>query len=481
MEQKTQLLQEKIIRHMSEGIIAVDEHGIVIFVNPALSGILETDASVFVGQPFLSFADANGDQPDFIGPVRDAVLQNRKLQDTILPYQAGGKEKQLRVYTSAILDESGSADGLMIDIKDVTELIDLRSSVDRMERKNTRLAGRNKYLNSVLGQYLSTEIAREVTSTTSAQPGTEGKKVFLSVLMSDLRGSTGISERLEAADYLRMLNHYLGEMIDVIHSCKGTVIEFVGDSILAVFGTPIPCEQHADAAVAAAIGMQNRMKEVNRWNRENGFPQLLMGIGVNTGDAVIGNIGTDRHLKYGATGMMINICSRIENFTLGGQVLAGPQTIASLQSRVSVREYLAIVPKGSSTEIRVADIHGIGEPYNLSCRIPSMRMRKPAEPLDASWFPIDENKNVGTDPVPCRILRISQTDAVFQSGLLPAKYDSIRLFLPGAGSLLGKIVKAGNDGCTVHFTSVPDSFALWCSGKQPSGKKQKSPRMRAER
>jgi adenylate cyclase len=109
-------------------------------------------------------------------------------------------------------------------------------------------------------------------------------------MMSDLRGFTAMSERMNPQDLITMLNHYFGVMYEEIERYNGTLIEFMGDGMLVIFGAPVTTRTHASDAVAAALGMQKRMREVNKWNAERGYEPLEMGIGINTDEMILGNI-----------------------------------------------------------------------------------------------------------------------------------------------------------------------------------------------
>ena len=121
-------------------------------------------------------------------------------------------------------------------------------------------------------------------------------------MMSDLRGFTALSERLAPEDIVAILNNYFSAMTDTIVKFNGTIDEFTGDAILIFFGAPVWSEDHATKATACAIAMQKKMIEVNRWNNDRGFPELDMGIGINTVEVVVGNIGSEKRMKYGAVG-----------------------------------------------------------------------------------------------------------------------------------------------------------------------------------
>ena len=153
-----------------------------------------------------------------------------------------------------------------------------------------------------------------------------GEKRQVTILMSDLRGFTSVAERLAPEQVVTIINRYLGTMVDVILQYQGTINEFIGDAILVLFGAPICLEDHAQRAVACAMAMQLAMASVNAQNRDEGLPEVEMGIGMHTGEVVVGNIGSHKRTKYGVVGSPVNLTSRIESYTIGGQVLISETT-----------------------------------------------------------------------------------------------------------------------------------------------------------
>ena len=175
------------------------------------------------------------------------------------------------------------------------------------------------YVNPAFARYTSPQIAEYVLGSPEGElQGGESREV--TILMSDLRDFTGMGSGLEPDRLVLLVNHYFEAMVEIIEKRKGTVIEFLGDGIFAVFGAPKEDEKHASNAVKCALEMQNRMEDVNEWNRQNGFPELFMGIGINSGQAVVGNIGSRLKMKYGCMGNTVNLAGRTESFTVGGQI-----------------------------------------------------------------------------------------------------------------------------------------------------------------
>jgi len=231
----------------------------------------------------------------------------------------------------------------------------------RLNSLNESLELRNRFITGVFGRYLSDDIVEELLQTPGGlQLG--GEKRTMTILMSDLRGFTSLAERLQADQVLQILNNYLETMTDIIFQHQGTIDEILGDGLLIVFGAPICREDDADRAVACALDMQRAMQEINSWNLEQGFPELTLGIGLNTGEMIVGNIGSTRRTKYGVVGKEVNLTSRIESYTVGGQVLISESTYASCRSPLEIGGKLEVQPKGCSSSIQIFDVRGMHLP-----------------------------------------------------------------------------------------------------------------------
>ena len=178
-------------------------------------------------------------------------------------------------------------------------------------------------------------------------------------MMSDIRGFTTLSEQLAPAQVVSLINRYLGAMTDIIMANQGTIDEFIGDAILAVFGAPQHRDDDADRAVQCALEMQAAMEEINRLNREDGLPEISTGIALNTGDVIAGNIGSERRSKYGFVGHPMNVTSRIEDVTAGGEILIADSTLQSLKESYRTGECRELNVKGIDELLMV---HQILEP-----------------------------------------------------------------------------------------------------------------------
>jgi class 3 adenylate cyclase len=135
---------------------------------------------------------------------------------------------------------------------------------------------------------------------------------------------------------MEILNDYLARMTDIIIAHGGTINEFIGDAIFAVYGAPVPHPDHAERAAASALAMQYAMAELNRASAARGWPHFEMGIGLNTGEAVVGNIGSEQRAKYAVVGAAVNLAARVEGCTVGGQIFLSPATYEQTRHLVEV-------------------------------------------------------------------------------------------------------------------------------------------------
>ena len=229
---------------------------------------------------------------------------------------------------------------------------------DREEQYRQQLERNEKFIRATFGRYLSDEI---VTDILERPEGLElgGDLRQVTIMMSDIRGFTTLSERLAPAQVVTLINRYLGAMTDIIMAHHGTIDEFIGDAILAVFGAPQRRDDDADRAVNCALAMQAAMGEINAVNQAEGLPVIKTGIALNTGDVIAGNIGSERRSKYGFVGHPMNVTSRIEDLTAGGEILISDSTLKKLRGPFRVGGCQELNVKGIDQSIVVHQILGV--------------------------------------------------------------------------------------------------------------------------
>ena len=283
--------------------------------------------------------------------------------------------------------------------------------------------------------------------------------------MSDLRGFTPLTEGLAPDQVLRLLNSYLGAMADVILTHQGTIDEFVGDAILAIFGAPLGRPDDARRAVLCAVEMQAALQELNRKNEAEGLPRLEMGIAIHTGEVIVGNIGSERRAKYGVVGSAVNHAGRIESFTVGGQVLISDATLREVGEGVRVGSRLAIDAKGTRERIVVYDLRGFGE-----ARVPDAPEEAVAlpEPLNVLCHVV-VGKRVEAEAFGGRLVELAVHGGTLLTPRRLRPLSNLKLEMRPAGrapvELYAKVVHVtAESSVTVRFTSLPADVEAWLRG-----------------
>ncbi len=239
-------------------------------------------------------------------------------------------------------------------------------------------------LRKIFGRYLSNEI---VDTLLENEEGLElgGENRFITLLTSDLRGFTQLTVQRSPQEILKALNFYLATMAEVIGNYQGTINEFEGDGILVFFGVPLQREDDPQRAIACGIAMQQAMIKINQQLKIWDFSPLTMGIGINTGEVVVGNIGSEKRTKYGAVGNAINLTYRIESYTIGGQILISESTRQLASQEAILGETLVVQPKGFKEPLSVHSIQGIQGKYKLQLPQSIEVWRSLAQPIPVQY------------------------------------------------------------------------------------------------
>lgn len=453
------IVRNNILQNMTEGVMYVNFKGVICFFNSAAEKILGHKAEDVVGQSFATCFIDEEENDEFVQNVLDVVYGKKQSYAKILPYVTNGETKHLRVVTSFLQNE-GEKIGIVIVLNDLSELMELKDAVLSMRKVqalNEKLEMRNKLLNETFGRFLSDEIVKQLLDTPDGL-SLGGEKKNITILMSDLRGFTAMSERMDPSDLIIMLNHYLEEMTDAIQSKGGTIIEFLGDGIFAIFGAPVESRDHASNAVAAAIDMQSRMEAINKWNLDNGYFRLEMGIGINTGEVVVGNIGSEKRTKYGVVGSNVNFCGRIESYTINGQILISESTKQAINHDITVAKEIVVQPKGVENTVTLTQVTGIGAPYNLSVEEHTILPNKLEKIVPVAFHTVD-GKHGNAAVMYGGIVALAVDMAILDTQAKLNVYDNIQI--DAGGKLYCKVVEKTEEGLLLHFTSVPSGYKYW--------------------
>ncbi|OGT36998.1 MAG: adenylate cyclase [Gammaproteobacteria bacterium RIFCSPHIGHO2_12_FULL_38_14] len=240
----------------------------------------------------------------------------------------------------------------------------IRSINSNLHKAKEELELRNEFIKKVFSSYMSDAVVNSLLESSEAlQLGGEQREI--TVLFSDLRNFTTLSEHSSADQVVTALNTYFERMVDVILKHHGTIDAFIGDAIMVLFGAPNTTGDDEKRAVACAIDMQLAMEEVNQENQKKGLPHLSMGIGINTGKTIVGNVGSLKRMKYSAIGTPVNLASRIQSLSLGGQILISEETFQKVRDITRVDGCLQVKVKGISRPVKIYDISGVAGEYQL--------------------------------------------------------------------------------------------------------------------
>ena len=309
-------------------------------------------------------------------------------------------------------------------------------------------------VNSALVRYTSPDIADYALATAEGQKS-GGQTKNVTIMMSDLRGFTALGAKLPAEELITVLNHYFAAMVAVIQKYGGTVIEFLGDGIFVVFGAPKDLEDHAVNAVKCAVEMQSALHAVNDWNRENGYPELEMGIGINTGNAVVGNIGSEKKMKYGCMGSVVNITGRLESLTIGGQVFITENTRKLISSDLAIVSESSFLPKGAPEELKYYEIEGIEDLHIGDGSSREIIWQEDSEEISYQFFVLEEKK-VGVETLSGKVIRISSNKrfALLATDAKLSEKQNIMLRKDNE-CVYAKIIREDAEGFVICFTSSP--------------------------
>jgi adenylate cyclase len=331
-----------------------------------------------------------------------------------------------------------------------------------LSRTSEDLEKSSELIKKMFGRYLSTEVMNSLLDDPSALE-LGGEKREVTIMVTDLRGFTALSERLKPEQVVQMLNSYFEIMVDVILQYNGTINEIFGDALLVIFGAPQEMSDRAQRSIACAIEMQNAMAKVNEKNRAQGLPELEMGIGLNETEVIVGNIGSSKRSKFAVVGSGVNMTSRIESYTVGGQILISESVCQEAGEVLRIDSQRDVLPKGSETPLRIYEIGGIAGHYNLA-----LEGREPALVTLSRQIPLRytvlESKEIGEKELEGSVIRLSKNCAEITLSSPISVLANIKMNLKDVDEKLsvrnfyGKVIKrSAGKGSTqlIRFTSVP--------------------------
>ena len=273
----------------------------------------------------------------------------------LIRYMGGKMVRSIGQISKAAEQVAGGDYGEALPVKTSDEIGQLTQSF------NTMVQGLKErdFIRNTFGRYVDQEIARELMRRPEASR-LGGEKREVAILMSDLRGFTPLSETLSPDVTIRMLNRYFSRTIETIQKHQGIIVDFFGDALL-VFFDPLggPVAPIINQSISCALEMQRIMEAFNTENRAEDLPELKMGIGLNAGEVVVGNIGSETRAKYGIVGSAVNVTQRIQSEAEGGEVVISEPVYRAAQDRLTIKKSFEAQLKGIQGNVKLYVVEGL--------------------------------------------------------------------------------------------------------------------------
>lgn len=324
---------ESILESMSNGVITFSEDGIAEKCNSAAVRILEMNEMDILAQPIkVLFTEDN----EWVAKAIDKTASESTTElvmDTEL-FTSNYKPKSVNLSTKPLVNSKGVNLGVMLVIEDISG---------------------EKRLKGTLARYMTKEVADQLIDN-EALLGGQLKEA--TVFFSDIRSFTTISEKMGAQETVSMLNDYFTDMVEILFNRGGILDKYIGDAIMAVFGTPFATDRDADQAIMASIEMMRSLRAFNTRRAEDGHDPIDIGIGLNTAPVVVGNIGSLKRMDYTVIGDGVNLAARLEgaNKMYGSNILASEFTVKALKDDYIMREADLIQVKGKTEPVSIFEI-----------------------------------------------------------------------------------------------------------------------------
>jgi len=324
---------ESMLESMSNGLITLDENERIATCNAAGLRILKAHAGEVLRKPAAEFFA--GDNAWVLEKLRQVAEGGQQQTSMDAPLQVAGETLSVNFTVQPLLDAEQKHIGSMFVIEDISS---------------------EKRIKSTMSRYMDPGIADRLVAAGAEVLG--GKNVECTVLFSDIRGFTTLTEQLGAQGTVALLNEYFTLMVDCIQKEEGMLDKFIGDAIMAAFGIPEGHEDDADRAVRAAIAM---IKTLEAWNRQRigeGRLPVNIGVGLNTDSVVSGNIGSKKRMDFTIIGDGVNLASRLESACkqYGAKILISEFTVRKLQGTYRKREIDLVVVKGKTEPVEIYEI-----------------------------------------------------------------------------------------------------------------------------
>jgi adenylate cyclase len=330
--QRMKIYNDSILESMSNGVLTLDGDDRIVTCNAAGTRILRARATDVVGRTATEFFGA---QNSWVVDRLNRVAESRRPDVTMdAELTLHGQKVSVNLTTLPLKVDGGSAGSLQI-LEDISS---------------------EKRIKSTMAKYMDPAITDQLLSSGDDLLG--GKSQEATILFSDIRGFTTLTEELGAQGTVALLNEYFTIMVECISRQGGMLDKFIGDAIMAIFGTPLPHDDDPDRAIRAAIGMLTDLRGYNEQRATFGRKPIDMGVGLNTGHIVSGNIGSPKRMDYTVIGDGVNLASRLEGACkeYGARILVSEDTLTRARGTYRTREMDRVIVKGKTQPVAIYEV-----------------------------------------------------------------------------------------------------------------------------
>ena len=322
---------ESILGSIATGVITLNPLGEVDSINQAGLNILNKEIDQIIGNHYMFLFEKD---PEVIEIIQLAETENQTQTEINLSFKTVSEEAKVNVSAAPRLGPDGTVQGLVLAIEDITDVSKVKNTFKR---------------------YVSKQVVDELLDD-DAKLNLGGEEREVTILFSDIRGFTNMSETMNPEDVVTTLNEYFSEMIDIVFKYNGTLDKIIGDELMIVYGAPISNEDDTERAVKTAVEMQNKIFELNKSRKKKKKKPIEVGMGINRGIVVSGNIGSRDMMDYTVIGDTVNLGARLCSAAGPGEILVSSSVWKETQKQHKYKKLDPILVKGKKDKIAIYSV-----------------------------------------------------------------------------------------------------------------------------
>ena len=328
---KEKQFNESILGSIATGVITIDKLGEVDSINSAGLKILKMEKEEVIGNHYLYLFE---NDEEILSLITSCENDGGIVSEINLSLKTVSEETIINISIAPRIDPEENTQGLVMAIEDISDVSKVKNTFKR---------------------YVSKQVVDELLDN-EAKLNLGGEERQVTILFTDIRGFTAMSEKMEPKIVVSTLNEYFSEMIDIVFKYNGTLDKIIGDELMIVYGAPLSSEDDTMRAVKTAIEMQLCVKEMNKKRRKKNEAEIFVGAGINRGNVVSGNIGSREMMDYTVIGDTVNLGSRLCSAATPGEILVSESVYKRLKNDFPFKELDPIRVKGKIKKVNVYSI-----------------------------------------------------------------------------------------------------------------------------